>query len=258
MKQLVPAAKQLSPTLISFAKLAPEAKGLFEGLEPVIKRAPRGFAALRKVFRDEFPPLLRSLDPFLRNLNPLLTGLGLYKHEVTAFFANLAAATNGTIITQNAAGENIHAAHVIGPITPETLSTYPNRLDTNRNSAYSPPRWAEGLGSGLPSFSTTSCTAGITAELDPESPRSQALVERAKAYGGKEVSPGKFEEVRLTEEERIVFAERLFERIKKYAFGEQASTAAAPMPVCKQQLPLKAIYGNDKSQYQHTFEQRGR
>ena len=32
MRQLVPAAEQLSPTLIAFAKLAPEAKGFFEGL----------------------------------------------------------------------------------------------------------------------------------------------------------------------------------------------------------------------------------
>ena len=90
MRQLVPAAKQLSPTLIAFSNLAPEAKGFFEGLAPVIARAPTGFPALRKLFRDQFPPLLRAVDPFLRNLNPIFTGLNLYKHEVTSFFANVA------------------------------------------------------------------------------------------------------------------------------------------------------------------------
>ena len=40
MKQLVPVAEQLSPTLIAFSKFAPQAKGFFEGLEPVIDRAP--------------------------------------------------------------------------------------------------------------------------------------------------------------------------------------------------------------------------
>ena len=90
MKQLVPVAEQLSPTLIAFSKLAPEAKGFFEGLEPVIDRAPTGFPAARKLFRDEFPPLLRAVDPFLRNLNPVITGLGLYKHELTATMGNLA------------------------------------------------------------------------------------------------------------------------------------------------------------------------
>ena len=92
MRQLVPAAEQLSPTLVAFANLAPEAKGFFEGLSRVIALAPTGFPALRKLFRDDFPPLLRAVDPFLRNLNPLLTGLDLYKNEITSFFANFAAA----------------------------------------------------------------------------------------------------------------------------------------------------------------------
>ena len=83
MKQLVPAAEELSPTLISISKLAPEAKDFFEGLGPVIKLSPEGFAAIREVFRDEFPPLPRAVDPFLRNLNPILVGLKLYRVEVT-------------------------------------------------------------------------------------------------------------------------------------------------------------------------------
>ncbi len=95
MRQLVPAAEELSPTLIAFANLAPEAKGFFEGLSKTIARAPTGFPALRKLFRDDFPPLLRAIDPFLRNLNPLLTGLNLYKREFTALFGNLAATFSG-------------------------------------------------------------------------------------------------------------------------------------------------------------------
>src|ERR1700742_4262251 len=85
-KQLVPVAEELSPTLIAFGKLAPEAKKLFEALPAVEKEAPTGFPALRKLFRDDFPPLLRSTEPFVRNLNPLLTGLDLYKQNVTSFF----------------------------------------------------------------------------------------------------------------------------------------------------------------------------
>ena len=50
----------------------------------MIAKAPTGFPALRKLFRDDFPPLLRAADPFLRNLNPILTGLNLYKHEITS------------------------------------------------------------------------------------------------------------------------------------------------------------------------------
>src|SRR5262249_49805605 len=49
MRQLVPAAEQLSPTLVAFGKLAPESKAFFNGLAPVIAHAPMGFAAARRL-----------------------------------------------------------------------------------------------------------------------------------------------------------------------------------------------------------------
>ncbi len=94
-KQLVPVAEELSPTLIKFGELAPEAKKLFEALPAVEKEAPTGFPALRKLFRDDFPPLLRATEPFVRNLNPVVTGLGLYKREFAATLGNLAATFHG-------------------------------------------------------------------------------------------------------------------------------------------------------------------
>jgi len=237
MRQLVPAAEQLSPTLIAFSNLAPEAKGFFEGLAPVIARAPTGFPALRKLFRDDFPPLLRALDPFLRNFNPLFTGLNLYKHEVTSFFANIAAVTNGELPIENAAGEKLRFLRTMGPLNPESLATFDNRLGMNRNSAYSPPQWSKGLASGLPSFDTRQCTTGITASLDPTTATSPALVERTKKGEAKE-------------------AEDLFNRLKKFAFAEQTSTAAVPSPSCFQQAPFTPIYGSGPATtYQQTFEQ---
>ena len=241
MRQLVPAAEQLSPTLIALSKLAPESKAFFEGLGPVIKRAPSGFAAFRKIFRDEFPPLLRALDPFLRNLNPILVGLKLYRPEVTAFFGNIAAASNGILTEENKAGEKLHSLRVMGPLNPESVATYSQRLTANRNSAYSPPKWAEGLVEGLPSFDTRQCTAGIVATLNPETPKNSAF---------QEVTPGTLSKTPQEE------AEDFFNRIEKYAFAEQTSTAAVPVPACKQQAPFKPIYGSGPStQYQHTFEQ---
>jgi phospholipid/cholesterol/gamma-HCH transport system substrate-binding protein len=244
MRQLVPAAEQLSPTLISISKLAPEAKAFFEGLGPVIKRAPRGFAALRELFRDQFPPLLRALDPFLRNLNPILTGLSLYKHEITGFFGNLAATFAGLLPAEpgEEEGKQPHYLRVMGPINAESLATYPKRLINNRSSAYSPPKWAEGLSSGvLPSFETRQCATGITATLDPTTPESPAFQEHA--FGT--------ETKTLAEESKV-----LFENIKKYAFGGGNGTAEAPVPGCIQQAPFKPIYGSGAATtYQQTFEQ---
>jgi phospholipid/cholesterol/gamma-HCH transport system substrate-binding protein len=244
MRQLVPAAEELSPTLIAISKLAPEAKGFFEGLAPVIARAPTGFPALRKLFRDQFPPLLRALDPFLRNFNPIFTGLNLYKGEVTSFFANLSATFAGLLPPEpgEEEGKQPHYIRIMGPINAETLSTYPARLNTNRASAYSPPRWAEGLASGaLPSLETRQCGSGIVATIDPETAKNPAFQERAY----KTLTKGVAEE-----------AEALFNNIKKYAFGGQTSTAAAPVPACTQQAPFKPIYGSGAATaYQQTFEQ---
>jgi len=109
----VPVAEQLSPTFIKFGELAPEAKKLFDALPAVEREAPTGFPALRKLFRDDFPPLLRAVDPFVRNFNPIVTGLELYKREITSFFGNLAVATNAELTETNAAGQKIHFLRAI-------------------------------------------------------------------------------------------------------------------------------------------------
>lgn len=240
MRQLVPAAEELSPTFIAFAKLAPQAKGFFEGFAPVIAKAPTAFPALRKLFRDEFPPLLRALDPFLRNFNPIISGLDLYKREFTAFFANVAAATAGIIPTENErTGENIHFLRAMGPLTPESVSTYNRRLTNNRTSAYSPPLWAKSLASGLPSFDTRQCSSGITAFLDPDTASNPTFQARAKNG-------------------ELKYSEQFFKNIKRFAFAEQASTSTVPAPGCTLQGQFDPIgRSGSRTSYQHVFEQSG-
>jgi phospholipid/cholesterol/gamma-HCH transport system substrate-binding protein len=234
MKQLVPVAEQLSPTLVAASRLAPQAKGFFEGLEPVIDRAPTGFPALRRLFRDQFPPLLRSLDPFLRNLNPIVTGLGLYKREATSAMANVAAASNAVHLS--ATGTQIHFLRALGPFGPESLATFPRRTTTNRNSAYSRPRSAKRLARGLLNFHTAQCYSGISATIDGNAPQEEAFNQRT---GGD-----------------VTKAEDFFARLKHYAYGDQESSSTIPAPTCGPQAPLEPIYGTGPATlYQHTFEQ---
>jgi hypothetical protein len=234
MRQLVPAAEQLSPTLIALSRFAPEAKGFFEGLLPVIDRAADGFPALRKLLRDDFPVLLRAVDPFLRNLNPFLTGLGLYKHEITSAMANTAAASNAVL--PGPTGRPRHYLRALGPLGPESLSTYPNRLTTNRNSAYMQPRSTRRLSRGLLNFETRQCSSGITATLDPDTPTNPDFIARAQD------DPTK--------------AANLYERLKYYAFADQDSSATIPAPGCSPQAPFEPIYGSGPPTiYQHTFRQ---
>ncbi len=243
MKQLVPVAEQLSPTLIAFSKLAPEAKGFFEGLEPVIDRAPTGFPAARRLFRDQFPPLLRAVDPFLRNLNPVITGLGLYKHELTATMANIASISNAKLTEENAAGEHVHYLRAMGPFTPESLATYPSRTTTGRTNAYPQPLASKSLATGLPSFDTRGCTAGVTATLDPEAYKDPAFAERTAAS-------------KKSAADNEKTSKSFFESLRKYAFASQTDSAAVPAPGCFQQAPFSPIgRSGPATTYQHSFEQ---
>jgi phospholipid/cholesterol/gamma-HCH transport system substrate-binding protein len=243
MQQLVPVAEQLSPTLITLARFATPAKGFFEGLKPVIARAPTGFPALRKLFRDQFPPLLRAADPFLRNVNPLLTGVGLYKHELTATMGNIAAIANGKLPVENAQGVNAHYLRAMGPFNPESLATYPSRTTTNRTNAYPQPLAAKSLATGLPSFDTRSCSSGVTATLDPESYKDPVFKARA-------------EQSKKTPEENEKRAKNFFENLKKYAYAGQTDSAAIPAPGCFQQAPFNPVgKAGAATTYQHYFEQ---
>jgi ABC-type transporter Mla subunit MlaD len=240
IQQLVPVAEQLSPTLVSFANLAPEAKGLFEGLLPVINRSSSGFPAFRKLLRDEFPPLLRAVDPFLRNLNPIFRGLDLYKHEVTAAAANVAVAFNA-IRAATTSGPRIHYLRGVGPLNPEGMATFNNRLPINRSNAYPKPLSGENLAQGLLSFDTRQCGSGVTATLNPETPKDPDFQARVS-----QASPEKVEE-RATD---------FFERLKAIAFAGQESTAGIPAPRCELQGQFEPIYGSEPpTTYLHTYEQ---
>jgi ABC-type transporter Mla subunit MlaD len=243
MKQLVPVAEQLSPTLVALSKFAPQAKGLFEGLEPVIGRAPTGFPALRKLFRDQFPPLLRAVDPFLRNVNPILTGLDLYKHELTATMANVSSISQAKSPT-NAAGVQVHYLRAMGPFNPESLATFPSRTTVSRTNAYPKPLAAKSLATGLPSFETNGCGSGASATLNPEVASNPTFKARS-------------EEAKRTPEENEKRSKDFFERLKKYAYAEQTDSAAVGAPGCVQQAPFNPVgRGGAPTTYQHFFEQR--
>jgi len=244
MRQLVPVAEQLSPTLVALAKLSPQAKGFFEGLRPTIKHSATGSPAVRKLFRDQFPPLLRAVDPFLRNLNPIVAGLGLYKHELTATMANVSSMTNAKLVNENANGEHAHYIRAMGPLSPESLSTNPGRLTSNRPNAYGQPLYLKSLASGLPSFDVRQCSAGVTATLDSKTPENetfQSWINRPRDESS---------------EQKLKAAESFFERLKKYAYGNQLDSTAVPAPGCGQQAPFAPVgKSGPATTYQHTYEQ---
>jgi virulence factor Mce-like protein len=153
---LRPAARELSPTLEQLSALAPDLKNLFRSIDPLTKASKKGLPATEE-FLDQLHPLLANFDAPLKQLNPILDGAGLYKNEINAFFANSAAATQGTQAIQ-ATGEPAHYLRTANPLNPEVLAQYPKRLTTNRTNAYPFPGDGLNLKDGLFSFETRQCT----------------------------------------------------------------------------------------------------
>jgi phospholipid/cholesterol/gamma-HCH transport system substrate-binding protein len=165
--QLRPAARQLSPTLIDLDRLAPDLRGFFQDLGPLVRVSRRGLPAVEEVL-DNTRPLLRRLDPFLRELTPIVDYLGLYRREITAFFGNDSAATQATQ-TAFANRNIIHYLRVMNPMNPEIMTGYQNRLGTNRSNPYTEPGAYDRLARGepLPVFGSYLCTSNPTPTPPP-------------------------------------------------------------------------------------------
>ena len=167
VSQLRPAARQLSPTLIDLDRLAPDLRGFFRDLDPLVRVSRRGLPATEEVL-DNTRPVLRRLAPFLRDLTPIVDYLGLYRREIASFFGNDSAATQA-IGPGFASPTQLHYLRVMNPLNPEIMTGYANRLGTNRANPYSEPGAYDRLGQGqpLPVFGNYLCTSNPTPSPPP-------------------------------------------------------------------------------------------
>ena len=162
--QLRPAARELSPTLVQLEALAPDLRGLFRDVDPLVKVSKAGLPATSQ-FLDELRPLLDATDPFLRNLNPILQWLGLYKHEITALFANDVAATQASSLGADQKTQ-LHYLRTTNPFNPENLAIYPHRIASNRSNPYVAPLGYKTL--PIKVFGAYACTTNPVPTIAPE------------------------------------------------------------------------------------------
>jgi phospholipid/cholesterol/gamma-HCH transport system substrate-binding protein len=225
VRQLRPAARELSPTLIAAGDLAPELQGFFEALAPAIRLSRDGLPALRRLLGEDLPPVLGELEPFLNNLTPIIEAARLYRHELTAFLGNATAATNA--VGAGVEGP-VHYLRTTSPLNPESLAAYPQRLSTNRANPYVKPLgYAKLAGRGIESFETRQCGGGGL----------QVTLTNLGA-GGFSLDPD------------------LFGRLQEFAFGEVTDSGEVPAPPCIQQGPFRSIGGSfrELSRYLHVRE----
>jgi phospholipid/cholesterol/gamma-HCH transport system substrate-binding protein len=202
--QLRPAAREISPTLIDLDRLAPDLRGFFKDLNPLVRVSRAGLPATEQVL-DNTRPILRRLDPFLRELTPIVDYLGLYRREIAAFFGNDSAATQA-VGSGFATPQVIHYLRVMNPLNPEIMTGYQHRLGTNRYNPYTEPGAYDRLAQGqpLPVFGSYLCTSNPTPAPPP---------------------PNEFLNQRLSDE------------IKRFVFGIGTGNEGRAPP-CVEQAPL--------------------
>jgi phospholipid/cholesterol/gamma-HCH transport system substrate-binding protein len=232
VQQLRPAVRELSPTFEAVGESAPELQRFFSGLRGTIKASRRGAPALRRVLDDDLPPLLARLGttvdgqaPFLAELNPIIKVAQKYKHEITAVLGNIAAATNWGNPEPTKDFTFVKALRTSSPLNPQSVATFPQRLEMERANPYIKPLGYNKLATGLESFANTPCSAGITARLDPDTPDDPNFQSRFEG----------------TPEQIQKQANNFFHRIKLYAFNNKLSTADVLRPPCKKQDDFKSI-----------------
>jgi phospholipid/cholesterol/gamma-HCH transport system substrate-binding protein len=237
--QLRPAARELSPTLEDLSALAPDLRDFFRDLGPLITASERGFPAAERVLED-LRPLLGQVDPALRQLNPLLDWLGLYRRELTAFFANTVAATQATTVSQDGP---LHYLRTTNPLNPENLAVYPKRLPTNRTNPYTHPGVFSQLRDGLPSYETRHCTNGPIPTISnvpsqtvpPVIPELSLPIDLPVPLPDAGVVDGLFS-----------YSDALIANIARFAFPTGQGVAGVAPP-CRQQPPFDV--GGEVTQY---------
>jgi phospholipid/cholesterol/gamma-HCH transport system substrate-binding protein len=208
--QLRPAARQISPTLVDLDRLSPDLRGFFRDLSPLVRVSRTGLPATEQVL-DNTRPILRRLDPFLRELTPIIDYLGLYRREITAFFANDSAATQAVGTGFSQPTPPIHYLRVMNPMNPEIMTGYQHRLGTNRYNPYTEPGAYDRLAQGrpLPVFGSYLCTSNPTPSPPPPNEN---------------------------------LSERLATEIQRFVFGIGTGNEGRAPP-CEEQAPLGRLVG---------------
>ena len=183
------------------------------------------------------PAAARRVRPLGQDGEPDPQARRIYKHEITAFLGNTAAALN------RVRGPT-RGSEPQGPLpaddrllNPETVASYPDRLRIDRNLAYSKPGVYARLTKGLPNFDVRQCTEGTGAQLDPSAATDPAFTARTDGDDAE--------------------AQDFFDRLQLFAFGDQLATDDVPHPAsCSEPAPF-APFGDTgtKTDYPHTLRE---
>ncbi len=166
--KLMPVADSLRPVMADTKEIAPDLKRIMEQLGPLFDASRKGLPALDKTI-DNSRPLLAQLYPFLLTFNPMVEWLSQYDRETTALVGNAAAASQATDLPAGAVGPT-HYLRAMLSMNPDSFAAYSSRLPSNRANPYDAPGNFDQLKTGLPVFSSTTCSSNPLPTVDPTDP----------------------------------------------------------------------------------------
>ena len=155
VQDLIPVARDLSPTLASIRRLSPNLRSLFFDLDELNKAAKKGLPATRK-YLEGFGPLFDQVDPSLAELNPIISYLTYFRSFIGDFFAGPPAGLAGTLTPLEGQPAPRRALRQLSYVGAESLAVHPARLSTNRGNGYIEPD----------SLDATAASSGIFKNFD--------------------------------------------------------------------------------------------
>jgi ABC-type transporter Mla subunit MlaD len=176
VRRLQPAASEAAPLFADAARLGPQFDGFFTKLDQVVAASRLGLPAFDRIVA-RVPSLLEAFQPVLRNVNPFVDYIGQNRREVTAFFANVAAASQIRDMTPSA----VHFLRTSQTLGPAAVAMYPHPIGSTRLNPYLAPGAMTRLQDGLPVLDETMC--GYGNPLPPASFGDSTLPELVTKYG---------------------------------------------------------------------------
>jgi virulence factor Mce-like protein len=234
--QLRPFEERLTPLLEAVKPFTPPFNAFLTSLGPLTKAAKTGLPAVKKEL-DLTTPLLAATSSALHNFNPFFQYLSEYVPELQALFANGTAATQTHEKNKNIpGGPQQHFLKAMQVLTPEGLSTYQQRIGTNRANAYPQPGVFSTLASGLSVFSSASCANSAPALGGPESGTlTEEILEQLIG-----LEPGSRKKGAPVENHALY---------PPVANNPEKTGNVIPAPACKQQGPF--TFNGETSQFPH-------
>jgi phospholipid/cholesterol/gamma-HCH transport system substrate-binding protein len=140
IRNLIPVAHDLSPTLHSVRELSPHLKRFFQNLDPLITVSKKGLPALAR-FLHGLSPVLDQLDPFLANLNPVLRYLNAQRASIVDWLVGPSVALSNSLDAPGTPGQPA-ARHYLRQLSytgKESLSMSRTRFPEHRDNGYLQP-----------------------------------------------------------------------------------------------------------------------